>query len=53
MHSMDVDLVSMSAHKIYEGRKSVGVLAATPGAAGRLLPLVQGGGHERGLRAAR
>lgn len=50
MHSMDVDLVSMSAHKIY-GPQGVGVLAATPGAAGRLLPLVHGGGHEQGLRS--
>lgn len=50
MHSMDIDLVSMSAHKIY-GPQGVGVLAATPGAASRLRALVHGGGHERGLRS--
>ncbi len=50
MHSMDIDLVSMSAHKIY-GPKGVGVLAATGDAARRLRPLMHGGGHERGMRS--
>jgi cysteine desulfurase len=50
MHDVGIDLVSMSAHKIY-GPQGVGVLAATPSAASRLRPLVHGGGHERGLRS--
>ena len=47
----DVDLVSLSAHKIY-GPKGVGALCVRrrrptiP-----LVPLIDGGGHERGLRS--
>lgn len=50
MHGLDIDLVSMSAHKIY-GPQGVGVLAATAAGASRLRPLVHGGGHERGIRS--
>lgn len=50
MHGLDIDLVSMSAHKVY-GPQGVGVLAATAAAASRLRPLVDGGGHERGVRS--
>ena len=48
---VDVDLVSLSAHKIY-GPKGVGALCVRrrrpkiP-----LVPLIDGGGHERGLRS--
>jgi len=42
------DLISLSAHKLH-GPKGVGVLAVGPDV--KLLPLVHGGGHERGLRS--
>src|SRR5205085_7574523 len=44
----DVSLVSISGHK-FGGPKGVGALIARDGT--RLVPLVEGGGHERGLRA--
>jgi len=47
----DVDLLSLSAHKVY-GPKGVGALVVrlrTPPI--KLEPLVYGGGHERGLRS--
>ncbi|MBX2801648.1 MAG: cysteine desulfurase [Myxococcales bacterium] len=51
MSALDVDLVSVSAHKIY-GPKGVGALVVRrrrPRIA--LEPLLHGGGHERGLRS--
>ncbi|MGQ9514591.1 MAG: cysteine desulfurase NifS [Thermoproteota archaeon] len=45
---MKVDLLSMSAHKIY-GPKGVGALYVAKGIT--LKPLVYGGGHERGIRS--
>lgn len=48
---LDVDLVSLSAHKLY-GPKGVGALCVRrrrPKIA--IDPLVEGGGHERGLRS--
>lgn len=42
-----VQLMSLSAHKIY-GPKGVGALIVEQGV--ELLPLLHGGGHERGLR---
>lgn len=47
---LDVDLVSMSAHKLY-GPKGVGALYARRAVFSRLRPLSDGGGHERGLRS--
>ncbi|MDQ1456980.1 MAG: cysteine desulfurase [Actinomycetota bacterium] len=44
----DVSLVAMSGHK-FGGPKGVGALIVRDGT--RLVPLVEGGGHERGLRA--
>lgn len=46
--SLRVDLLSLSAHKIY-GPKGIGVLFVREGV--HLSPLITGGHHERGLRA--
>ncbi len=46
---MNVDLLSMSSHKIY-GPKGVGALYIRRGV--RLEPLLHGGGHEHGLRSS-
>ena len=45
-----VDLASMSAHKLY-GPKGVGALYVRRPVSSRLQPLLDGGGHERGLRS--
>ncbi|HKC25409.1 MAG TPA: IscS subfamily cysteine desulfurase [Thermoanaerobaculia bacterium] len=51
VHALGVDLMSLSAHKLY-GPKGVGCLyvrATNPRV--RLTPILYGGGHERGLRS--
>lgn len=48
--ALDVDLVSLSAHKIY-GPKGVGALWVRRRPRVRLMPQIHGGGHERGLRS--
>ncbi|MEM2884658.1 MAG: cysteine desulfurase NifS [Thermoproteota archaeon] len=45
---MNVDMLSLSAHKIY-GPKGVGALYVRKGTP--LQPLIHGGGHERGFRS--
>ncbi len=47
---LGVDLMSLSAHKMY-GPKGVGALYVRADPAVRLLPLFDGGGHERNLRS--
>jgi len=50
MRAMHADLVSFSAHKMY-GPKGVGALALRAGRPPvRLVPLLDGGGHEKGIR---
>lgn len=48
---LDVDLLSLSAHKMY-GTKGVGALYLSPKIKNsQLAPQMQGGGHEEGLRS--
>jgi cysteine desulfurase len=49
VHALPVDLVSVTAHKLY-GPKGVGALYVRRGAKGLLQPLLYGGGQERSLR---
>jgi cysteine desulfurase len=46
----NVDLVSVSAHKMY-GPKGVGALYVRRKPRVRIAPLIDGGGHERGMRS--
>ncbi len=48
--ALEVDLVSLSAHKVY-GPKGVGALWVRRRPRVRLMPQIHGGGHERGLRS--
>ena len=48
VNALGVDLLSLSAHKLY-GPKGVGALYIRKGT--RLEGIIQGGGHERGLRS--
>ncbi len=49
LRSLPVDLLSLSAHKLY-GPKGVGALYVRKGT--ELAPIIYGGGQERGLRSA-
>jgi cysteine desulfurase len=49
VRQMNVDLLSLSAHKFY-GPKGVGALFVRKGV--RIAPLIFGGGHERGRRSS-
>ena len=49
VREMNVDLLSLSAHKFY-GPKGVGALFVRKGV--RIAPLIHGGGHERGRRSS-
>jgi cysteine desulfurase len=50
VEAMKIDLLSVSGHKIY-GPKGVGALYVRRRPRVRLLPLIDGGGQERGLRS--
>jgi cysteine desulfurase len=50
VETMHVDLVSMTAHKMY-GPKGIGALWIRRKPRVRIEPLIDGGGHERGLRS--
>ena len=49
VREMNIDLLSLSAHKLY-GPKGVGALFVRKGV--RVAPLIHGGGHERGRRSS-
>ena len=49
VREMNLDLLSLSAHKLY-GPKGVGALFVRKGV--RIAPLIHGGGHERGRRSS-
>ncbi|SDC85120.1 cysteine desulfurase [Paraburkholderia lycopersici] len=48
--ALGIDLLSMSAHKVY-GPKGIGALYVSREAFERIAPQMHGGGHERGLRS--
>lgn len=50
LHKTSVDLMSLSAHKVY-GPKGIGALYIKPSAKLALKPLLHGGGQEQGLRS--
>jgi cysteine desulfurase len=50
VEAMRIDLLSISGHKIY-GPKGIGALYVRRRPRVRLLPLIDGGGQERGLRS--
>ena len=50
VEAMGIDLLSISGHKLY-GPKGIGALYVRRRPRARLLPLIEGGGQERGLRS--
>jgi cysteine desulfurase len=50
VEKMNVDLASISAHKMY-GPKGVGALYVRRKPRVRIAPIIDGGGHERGMRS--
>jgi cysteine desulfurase len=50
VETMNIDLMSISGHKIY-GPKGVGALYVRRRPRARIAPLIDGGGQERGLRS--
>lgn len=50
VHAMRVDLLSISAHKMY-GPKGIGALFVRRSPDLKLVPIIHGGGHERGMRS--
>ncbi|WP_241301183.1 aminotransferase class V-fold PLP-dependent enzyme [Burkholderia stabilis] len=48
--ALGIDMMSMSAHKVY-GPKGIGALFVRRDIADRIAPQIHGGGHERGLRS--
>ncbi|QGZ66551.1 aminotransferase class V-fold PLP-dependent enzyme [Paraburkholderia acidisoli] len=50
VQAQGIDLLSMSAHKVY-GPKGIGALYVSRAAFERVAPQMHGGGHERGLRS--
>jgi cysteine desulfurase len=50
VEKMQVDLASISAHKMY-GPKGVGALYVRRKPRVRIAPIIDGGGHERGMRS--
>ena len=50
VNDMCIDLMSMSAHKVY-GPKGVGALYINKDSVGRVKSLIVGGGQERGMRS--
>ncbi|OJH38430.1 IscS subfamily cysteine desulfurase [Cystobacter ferrugineus] len=50
VEEMQVDLASISAHKMY-GPKGVGALYVRRKPRVRIAPIIDGGGHERGMRS--
>ncbi|MGK8195305.1 aminotransferase class V-fold PLP-dependent enzyme [Burkholderia cepacia] len=50
VRTLGIDMLSMSAHKVY-GPKGIGALFVRRDIANRIAPQIHGGGHERGLRS--
>jgi cysteine desulfurase len=51
VESMGIDLLSLTAHKIYGPKGCGGLYVRSKGPRVRLTPMMDGGGHERGMRS--